>query len=63
MSWPGASNINSGITIDIGDMDKTEYDPVTKIASIQPGGRWTDVYAALEKGGCRSNIIVSNLGS
>lgn len=63
MSWPGASNISSGITIDLGDMDKTEYDPATKIASIQPGGRWTDVYAALEKGDCHSSILVSNLGS
>lgn len=63
MSWPGASNISSGITIDLGDMDKTAYDPATKIASIQPGGRWTDVYAALEKGGRHSHVIVSNLGS
>lgn len=63
MSWPGASNISSGITIDLGDMDKTAYDSATKIASIQPGGRWTDVYAALEKGDCHSYVVVSNLGS
>lgn len=62
MSWPGASNISSGITIDLGNMDKTAYDPATKIASIEPGGRWTDVYAALEKGDRRSHLVVSNLG-
>lgn len=50
MSWPGASNIGSGITIDLGEMDNTTYNEGTKIASIQPGGRWTDVYAALDKG-------------
>lgn len=50
MSWPGASNISSGITIDLGEMDKTTYNAGTKVASIQPGGRWTDVYAALDKG-------------
>lgn len=50
MSWPGASNISSGVTIDLGEMDNTTYSAGTKIASIQPGGRWTDVYAALEKG-------------
>lgn len=50
MCWPGASNINSGITIDLGQMDNTIYNAGTKIASIQPGGRWTDVYSALDKG-------------
>lgn len=50
MCWPGASNISSGITIDLGEMDKTTYNAGTNIASIQPGGRWTDVYATLDKG-------------
>lgn len=50
MCWPGASNISSGITIDLGGMDKTTYNAGTKIASIQPGGRWTDVYATLDNG-------------
>ncbi|KAL2274807.1 hypothetical protein FJTKL_02711 [Diaporthe vaccinii] len=51
MCWPGASNITSGITVDLGEMDKTTYNAGTKIASIQPGGRWTDVYATLDKDG------------
>lgn len=50
MSWLGANNIGSGITIDLGQMNKTTYSPGTKIASLQPGGRWTDVYDVLEKG-------------
>lgn len=60
MSWPGASNINSGITIDLGDMNKTTYDPATKLASIEPGGRWTHVYAALEKGEYHEILAISN---
>lgn len=50
MSWPGASNISSGVTIDLGEMDNTTYNAGTTIASIQPGGRWKDVYIALDKG-------------
>ena len=49
MAWAGANNINDGVTIDLGLMTKTTYDPETKLASIQPGGRWTDVYAEVEK--------------
>lgn len=55
MSWPGASNISSGVTIDLGEMDNTTYNAGTKIASIQPGGRWKDVYITLEKG--RSSFL------
>lgn len=47
--FPGSNNITDGITIDLGLMDKTEYSSETQLASIQPGGRWTDVYAYLEK--------------
>lgn len=50
MSWIGANNISSGITIDLGQMDKTTYNPGTEIASLQPGGSWADVYTVLEKG-------------
>ncbi|ETS73329.1 hypothetical protein PFICI_14934 [Pestalotiopsis fici W106-1] len=50
-SIPGSNNIADGITLDLGLMNKTEYDPETKLASIQPGGRWTDVYAYLEERG------------
>lgn len=49
MAWAGANNINDGVTIDLGLMTKTTYNPETKLASIQPGGRWTDVYFEVEK--------------
>lgn len=49
--WAGASNIADGVTIDLGKLNKTIYDPVTKIASIGPGARWTHVYEELDKHG------------
>lgn len=45
---PGFSNIDRGVTIDLSMMNGTAYDTATNIASIQPGGRWKDVYADLE---------------
>ncbi|KAJ5009822.1 hypothetical protein K4K57_008159 [Colletotrichum sp. SAR 10_99] len=41
--WPGASNIQDGITIDLGLMARTTYNHDTELASLLPGGRWTDV--------------------
>ncbi|KAI8963633.1 FAD-binding domain-containing protein [Daldinia sp. FL1419] len=49
MAWAGSNNINAGVTIDLGLLKTTMYNPETKIASIQPGGRWADVYTELEK--------------
>ncbi|KAI1412613.1 FAD-binding domain-containing protein [Hypoxylon sp. FL1857] len=52
MSWIGAgNNIDDGVTIDFGLMAKTTYDPETGLALLQPGGRWRDVYADVEKHG------------
>ncbi|KAL4986706.1 hypothetical protein BDW68DRAFT_162633 [Aspergillus falconensis] len=51
MQWPGANNITDGITIDLGLMDSTTYDPETEIASLQPGGTWAKSYQELEKHG------------
>ncbi|KAI1767570.1 FAD-binding domain-containing protein [Hypoxylon sp. FL1150] len=52
MSWNGAgNNIEEGVTIDLGLMAKTTYNAETKLASLQPGGRWTNVYADVEKHG------------
>ncbi|KAH8658082.1 hypothetical protein BX600DRAFT_482576 [Xylariales sp. PMI_506] len=47
----GGSNISDGVTIDLGAMNKTTYDPETKIASLQPGSHWADAYRDLEKHG------------
>ncbi|KAI0106766.1 FAD-binding domain-containing protein [Daldinia grandis] len=51
MAWAGSNNIEAGITIDLGLMTTTTYNPETKIASIQPGSRWVDVYTELERHG------------
>ncbi|KAI1657731.1 FAD-binding domain-containing protein [Daldinia decipiens] len=51
MAWAGSNNIEAGITIDLGLLTTTTYNPETKIASIQPGSRWVDVYTELEKHG------------
>ncbi|KAH6972577.1 hypothetical protein EDB80DRAFT_743731 [Ilyonectria destructans] len=45
--WP-ANNINDGVTIDMGLMNKTTYVPDAKVAKIQAGSRWKEVYGALE---------------
>ncbi|OTA97944.1 hypothetical protein M434DRAFT_391554 [Hypoxylon sp. CO27-5] len=52
MSWIGAgNNIKRGVTIDFGLMTKATYDSATGLASLEPGGRWKDVYVDVEKHG------------
>lgn len=51
IAWEGGSNIEDGVTVDLGAMDAVTYNEETKIASIQPGSRWTDAYAELDKYG------------
>ncbi|KAK8022526.1 hypothetical protein PG993_013293 [Apiospora rasikravindrae] len=51
MWWPGASNIADGVTIDLGRLRQTTYDPATGLASVQPGAKWNDVYPVVEKEG------------
>ncbi|KAI0376816.1 hypothetical protein F5Y04DRAFT_273468 [Hypomontagnella monticulosa] len=46
-----ANNIVNGVTIDLSMMNSSSYDPEANVAKIQPGGRWRDVYADLEKFG------------
>jgi FAD/FMN-containing dehydrogenase len=45
--YAGSNNIVHGVTIDLGYMNGSWYDPQNQIASIQPGGRWRDVYKNL----------------
>jgi FAD/FMN-containing dehydrogenase len=45
---PGSNDIEDGVTIDLQHMNNTTYNAKTQVASIQPGGRWGDVYQALE---------------
>ncbi|KAI1070408.1 hypothetical protein LB507_010233 [Fusarium sp. FIESC RH6] len=43
-----ANNINDGVTIDLGLMNKTTYVEETKVARIEAGSIWRDVYETLE---------------
>ncbi|KAI2634996.1 FAD-binding domain-containing protein [Hypomontagnella submonticulosa] len=50
--WAGHSNnITEGITIDLGLLDKTTYNPETKLASLEPGSRWNKTYNEVVKQG------------
>ncbi|OAL43311.1 FAD-binding domain-containing protein [Pyrenochaeta sp. DS3sAY3a] len=44
----GFNNIAHGVTIDLGQLNDTQYDPVTRLASLRPGTRWIDVYKTLD---------------
>ncbi|KAH8663210.1 hypothetical protein BGZ61DRAFT_368088 [Ilyonectria robusta] len=46
--WAGGSNVDSGVTIDLGLMKGITYDASTGLASVLPGGRWVDAYKTLE---------------
>ncbi|KAJ4983181.1 6-hydroxy-D-nicotine oxidase [Stagonosporopsis vannaccii] len=50
-TWAGSNNINGGVTIDLGLMNTTTLDIDSKVASIQPGSRWNQVYATLDPQG------------
>ncbi|OTB20751.1 hypothetical protein K445DRAFT_92388 [Daldinia sp. EC12] len=50
-SFPGSNNIANGVTIDLSMMNSSSYDPETKLAKIQPGGRWRNVYSDLHDAG------------
>jgi FAD/FMN-containing dehydrogenase len=47
-TWAGSNNIEDGVTIDFGLMNTTTLHPETRVASIQPGSRWSQVYATLD---------------
>lgn len=54
MSWAGANNIKEGVTIDLELLNAVDYNSKTKIASLRPGARWTNVYSQLDK--CKLTI-------
>ncbi|RYO80227.1 hypothetical protein DL766_009286 [Monosporascus sp. MC13-8B] len=45
--FAGSSSVEKGITIDLGYMNATSYDPEKKMALVRPGAMWRDVYATL----------------
>lgn len=51
MQNAASNNITEGVTIDLGHLKSVKYDEESKIASLQPGARWRDVYGVLEPAG------------
>lgn len=47
-AWAGANNIDKGLTIDLGNMNTTTYNPGNSTASILPGSRWLQVYETVD---------------
>ena len=47
----GASNIETGVTVDLGRLNQVTLSADKTYASIGPGARWADVYAALDAQG------------
>lgn len=47
----GSNNITDGVTVDLGMLNSTQYDPDTQTARIGPGSKWKHVYEELEKYG------------
>jgi FAD/FMN-containing dehydrogenase len=45
--WAGSNDVDQGVTIDLGRMVDVTYDAQSKLASLQPGSRWGDVYKKL----------------
>ncbi|OAG00897.1 FAD-binding domain-containing protein [Paraphaeosphaeria sporulosa] len=45
--WPGSNNVVKGVTIDLGHMNNSWYDDGKKVASLEPGAKWRDIYAKL----------------
>ncbi|KAF9877883.1 hypothetical protein CkaCkLH20_04459 [Colletotrichum karsti] len=49
--WPGSSNCDNGIVIDLGKLNGIEYDREKKVVKVQAGCRWRDVYRKAEDNG------------
>ncbi|KAM5349465.1 hypothetical protein ACJ41O_005970 [Fusarium nematophilum] len=47
-AWKGSNGVQDGVTIDFSYMNATTYDANKKIAKIQPGANWGQVYKALD---------------
>lgn len=65
--WAGASNIEGGVTVDLGLLNWTRLNKASESADIGPGGHWRDVYPELHKhgrvvaGGREGNVGVAGL--
>ncbi|KAM3461901.1 hypothetical protein NHJ6243_004513 [Beauveria neobassiana] len=45
--FPLSNSVQDGVTIDLGHMNTTTWNPETGLASIQPGSQWQHVYESL----------------
>ncbi|KAM3451773.1 hypothetical protein MY3296_005053 [Beauveria thailandica] len=45
--FPLSNSVQDGVTIDLGHMNTTTWNPETGLASIQPGSQWHHVYETL----------------
>lgn len=54
-SWAGASNIQSGVVIDLGSVKTIELAANKATVSVGVGAIWGDVYKALEPHGLSVN--------
>lgn len=48
MIWPGSANIEHGITVDLRALNGTVLNEDKTVASIGPGGVWSEIYPLLE---------------
>ena len=46
--WPGASNIQNGVTIDLRAMKSVTLSKDRTVAAVGPGATWAEVYQALD---------------
>ncbi|KAK8076228.1 hypothetical protein PG994_003500 [Apiospora phragmitis] len=61
MVFAGSSSADHEVTIDLGYMNHSTYDPETKLASLRPGGTWAEVYGTLGPHGVTATGARSNL--
>lgn len=47
-AFPGASNIQGGITIDLTNLNSIKVSSDRKVTSVGTGNRWEDVYSKLD---------------
>lgn len=47
-AFTGSSNINSGVTIDLINLNQVTLNAHKNVTSLGPGNRWFDVYTVLE---------------
>jgi len=50
-TWPGAANIQGGVTIDLSNMKEVSISSDKTRVSLGPGNRWADVYSKLGRAG------------